>query len=66
MSDRDRVNSRLKTLWARNPVFLSGKVAVHGRRWRVSVSGGTRLEPESGRQNVHETVARTRFHIEDI
>ena len=48
---------------AQNPVFLSGKVAVRGRRWRVSVSAGARLDPESGRQNAHETVARARFHI---
>ena len=44
-------------------MFFSGKVAVRGRRWRVSVSAVLRLDPESGRQNVHETVARARFHI---
>ena len=44
-------------------MFFSGKVAVRGRRWRVSVSAVARLDPESGRQNVHETVARARFHI---
>ena len=38
------------------------KVAARGRRWRVSVSAGARLDQESGRQNVHETVARARFH----
>ena len=38
-------------------MFFSGKVAVRGRRWRVSVSAGARLDPESGRQNVHETSA---------
>ena len=50
-----------KTL-VQNPVF-SGQVAARGRRWRVSVSTVSRLDPESGRQNVNETVARTRFHI---
>ena len=44
------------------PYVFSGKVAVGGRRWRVSVSEGARLDSESGRQNVHETVARARFH----
>ena len=47
---------------AQNPVFFSGKVAVRGRRWRVSVSAVSRLDRESGRQNVHEIVARARFH----
>ena len=54
-----------KHFWAQNPVF-SGKVAVRGRRWRVSVSAVARLDPESGRQNVRETVARARFHIETV
>ena len=44
-------------------MFFSGEVAVRGRCWRVSVSAVARLDPESGRQNVHETVARARFHI---
>ena len=42
VNDRERVNS----------------VVVGGRRWRVYVSAVARLNPESGRQNVHETVAR--------
>ena len=63
MSDRERVRSRLKTLSGAKPCVFMGKVAVGGRRWRVSVSAGARLDPESGRQNVHETVARARFHI---
>ena len=64
MNDRERVNSRLKALGAKASVF-SGKVAVGGRRWRVSVSAVSRLDPESGRQNVHAytTVARARFQI---
>ena len=42
--------------------FFSGKVAVRGRRWRVSVS------PRSGKanKNVHETAARARFHIKIV
>ena len=51
---------------AQNPVFFWGKVAVRGRCWRVSVSTDARLDPESGRQNVHETVARARFNIKII
>ena len=53
------------TLGRKTLCFL-GKVAVRGRRWRVPVSAGARLDPESGRQNVHETVARARFHIENV
>ena len=45
--------------------FFSGKVAVRGRRWRVFVSAVSRLDPENGRQNGHETVARARFHIKN-
>ena len=63
MSDRERVNSRLKRVSGAKPCVFSGKVAVRGRRWRVSVSAVARLDPESGRQNVHETVARAQFHI---
>ena len=63
MSDRERVNSRLKRVSGAKPDVFSGKVAVRGRRWRVSVSAVARLDPESGRQNVRETVARARFHI---
>ena len=66
MSDRERVNSRLKRVSGAKPDVFSGKVAVRGRRWRVSVSAGARLDPESGRQNVHETVARARFHIKIV
>ena len=51
-----------KTLGRKTLCFF-GEVAVRGRRWRVSVSAVARLDPESGRQNVHETVARARFHI---
>ena len=38
-------------------------MAVRGRRWRVSASAGARLDPESGRQNVRETVARAESSI---
>ena len=83
---------------AQHPVFFSGKVAVCGCRWRVSVSAVARLDlgkwstkraqdcSESstmsqknqknwracatfwrwGRQSVHETVARARFHIKSV
>ena len=50
---------------AQNPVSLR-KVAVGGRRWRVSVSTVSRLDPESGRQNVRATVARARFLIKIV
>ena len=63
MSESERVNSWLKTLLGAKTSVFSGKVAVRGRRWRVSVSAGARLDPESGRQNVHETGARARFNI---
>ena len=66
VSDRELVNSRLKTLSGAKPCGFSGKVAVRGRRWRVSVSAVARLDPESGRQNVHETVARARFQIKTV
>ena len=55
---RKTLNSRLKRLPGAKPCVFSGKVAVRGRRWRVSVSAGALLDPESGRQNVNETVAR--------
>ena len=45
------------------PCVFSGKVAICGCRWRVSVSAVARLDPESGRQNVNETVARAGFHV---
>ena len=50
----------------RHKTLCLGKVAVGGRRWRVSVSAGARLFPESGRQNVHETVATVRFRIKGV
>ena len=62
MSEPERVNSRLTILSGAKPCVFSGKVAVYGRRWRVSVSAASRLDPESGQQNVDETVARARFH----
>ena len=55
VSDRERVNSRLKRLSGAEPGVFLGQVAV-------SVSAGARLDPESGQQNVRETVARARFH----
>ena len=63
-SDRERVNGRLKTLSGAKPYIIFGrKMAARGRRWRVSASAGARLDPESGRQNVRETVARARIDI---
>ena len=48
---------------AQNPVFFLGKVAVRGRRWRVSVSAVSRV---SIRKVVDKMctrlVARARFH----
>ena len=49
-----RCDSRLKTLSGAKPFVFSDKVAVRSRRWRVSVSAGARLDPGSGRQNVHD------------
>ena len=66
-SDRERVNGRLKSLSGAKPYIISlGKMAVRGRRWRVSASAGARLDPESGRQNVRETVARARYNIKIV
>ena len=62
--DRERLNSQLKRLSGARPcLFFSGK-------WLFVVAAGGSLFPrvrgsirESGRQNVHETVARAQFHI---
>ena len=56
----------LKTLSGVRPCVPSGKMAVRGRRWRVSASAGARLDMESGKQNEHETVARARFNIKIV
>jgi hypothetical protein len=42
--DRERVNSGLKTLAGAKPCVFAGKVAVRGRRRRVSVSAVSRLD----------------------
>ena len=49
---------------AQNPAFFRVEwlSVVAGRRWRVSVSAVAHLDPESGWQNAHETVARAIKH----